>query len=61
MKVGKFRYDYSLVKASPLHRRFGYLATFLLDEKIIPKPVDVSEALDASIISEALKTWKRGQ
>ena len=49
------------VKASALHRRLGYLATFLFDEKLISKPVDVREALDASVITEALKTWKRGQ
>ena len=55
------RYDYSLVKASALHRRFGYLATFLFDEKIISKPVDLGEVTDASVITEALKTWKRGQ
>ena len=55
------RYRYSLVKASAWHRRLGYLATFLFEENIIPKPVDVSEALDASVITEALRTWKPGQ
>jgi aliphatic sulfonates family ABC transporter substrate-binding protein len=52
------RYNYSLVKDSALHRRIGHLATFLLDEKLITKPVDVSKALDASVITEVLKTWK---
>lgn len=55
------RYNYSLVKGSALHRRLGYLATFLLDEKLISNPVDLREAFDASVIAEALRTWKRGQ
>ena len=54
-------YRYSLVEGSGFHRRLGYLATFLFEEKIISKEVDVSEALDVSIITEALRTWKRGQ
>jgi aliphatic sulfonates family ABC transporter substrate-binding protein len=56
-----FRYNYSLVTNSALHRRLGHLATFLLDEKLITKPVDVSKVMDPSVISEALKTWKTGQ
>jgi ABC-type nitrate/sulfonate/bicarbonate transport system substrate-binding protein len=56
-----FRYNYSLVKDSPLHRRLGHLATFLLDERIVTKQVDVSKAVDASVISEVLKTWKMNQ
>ena len=55
------RYDYSLVKGSPLHRRLGYLTTFLRDEKVIPTPVDLRDALDVSVITEVLKTWKKGQ
>ena len=55
------QYPYSLVKASPLHRRLGYLAQFLLDEKLISTELDISDAFDASVIAEALKTWKRGQ
>jgi hypothetical protein len=31
----------------------------LLEEKVISKEVDVSEALDVSVITEALRTWKR--
>lgn len=42
-------------------RRLGYLATFLFDEKVVSKPVDVREALDASVITEPLEAWKRGQ
>jgi len=55
------QYNYSLVKDSVFQRRLGYLATFLFDEKVIPKPVDVREAMDVSVITEALKTWKSGQ
>ena len=54
------RYEYSLVKGSAFPRRLGYLATFLFDEKVIPQPVDVRDALDASVIAEALDAWKRG-
>jgi len=53
-------YRYSLVEGSGFHRRLGYLATFLLGEKVISKEVDVSEALDVSVVTEALKTWKTG-
>ena len=53
------RYRYSLIEHAGLHRRLGYLATFLFDEQIIAEKVDVSEAFDASVITEALKTWKR--
>ena len=55
------RYAYSLVKASPLNRRLGYLEQFLFDEKLISNRVDFGDALDASVITEALKTWKRDQ
>jgi hypothetical protein len=55
------RYNYSLVRGSAFQRRLGYLATFLFDEKIVPKPVDVREALDASVITEVLEAWKKGQ
>jgi hypothetical protein len=33
----------------------------LFDEKVVPKPVDVREALDASVIIEVLEAWKKGQ
>jgi aliphatic sulfonates family ABC transporter substrate-binding protein len=55
------RYTYSLVKGSPLDRRLGFLATFLLKEKLISEPADVDDIMDASLISEALKTRKGGQ
>jgi aliphatic sulfonates family ABC transporter substrate-binding protein len=54
-------YRYSLVEGSGLQRRLGYLATFLFEEKVISKEVDVSEALDVSVVTEALRTWKSGQ
>ena len=52
------RYNYSLAKDSALHRRLGRLGTFLLEENIITKPVDVSKVMDASVISEVLRMWK---
>jgi len=54
-------YRYSLVKDAGFHRRLGYLASFLLEEKIIQKEVDLDKALDVSVITEALETWKTGQ
>jgi ABC-type nitrate/sulfonate/bicarbonate transport system substrate-binding protein len=54
-------YRYSLVGESGFHRRLEYLATFLLDEKVVSQEVDVSNALDASFITEALRTWKKDQ
>jgi len=54
-------YRYSLAEGSGFHRRLGYLAKFLLEQELIQKEVDVDEALDASVISEALRTWKRSQ
>jgi taurine transport system substrate-binding protein len=54
-------YRYSLAEDSGFHRRLGYLARFLLEQRLIQKEADVDEALDASVISEALKTWKTGQ
>jgi len=55
------RYRHSLAKGSSLDRRLGYLGAFLFDEKVIPKRVDLRNALDASVIAEAVKTWKPGQ
>ena len=54
-------YRYSLVGESGFHRRLEYLETFLLDEKVVSQEVDVSNALDASFITEALRTWKKDQ
>jgi aliphatic sulfonates family ABC transporter substrate-binding protein len=55
------RYGYSLVRGAAFHRRLGYLAAFLYEKRIIPSAVDVSEALDASVITEVLSTWESGQ
>ena len=48
-------YQYSLVEGAAFHRRLGYLATFLFEEKIISKELDVSEILDVSVITDAMK------
>ena len=55
------RYRYSLIKGAGFHRRLGYVAAFLLEKKVIPEPVDLSDALDVSIFTEALRTWTKGQ
>jgi aliphatic sulfonates family ABC transporter substrate-binding protein len=53
-------YRYSLVAGSGLHRRLEYVATFLFDEKIIPAKVeDIRGAMDASVITEALRTLQK--
>ena len=49
------RYRYSLVKDSAFHRRLKYLSTFMFDEHLIPDVVDVSKAMDASVITQALR------
>jgi aliphatic sulfonates family ABC transporter substrate-binding protein len=54
-------YRYSLVKGSEFHRRLGYLASFLVNEKLISKEVDLRNVLDASLITDTLKTRKTGQ
>jgi len=54
------RYKYSLVREAAFQRRLGYLATFLFDEKVMSTPVDVRDALDASVIAEVLDAWKKG-
>ena len=48
-------------KGAVFHRRLGYVARFMIDEKVFPKEVDTDNALDASVITEALKTVKRDQ
>jgi aliphatic sulfonates family ABC transporter substrate-binding protein len=50
------RYRYSLVRGSSFNRRLGYLASFLFEEKIVSREIDVRDILDVSIITEALKT-----
>jgi ABC-type nitrate/sulfonate/bicarbonate transport system substrate-binding protein len=52
------RYTYSLVKGAPLYRRLGYLAAFLIRDKIIQGPVDLDNAMDMSLIAEVLKGRK---
>jgi len=37
------------------------MATLLFEEKVTSKTVDVSDALDVSVVTEALRTSKRGQ
>jgi ABC-type nitrate/sulfonate/bicarbonate transport system substrate-binding protein len=54
------RYTYSLIRESPFHRRLGFIATFLFNEKLISRPVDVYDVMDASVIADVLKTRKRG-
>jgi ABC-type nitrate/sulfonate/bicarbonate transport system substrate-binding protein len=54
-------YRYSLVEDAGFHRRLGFLAKFLLEQKLIAHEVDVGDALDASVVTEALKTWKTSQ
>jgi ABC-type nitrate/sulfonate/bicarbonate transport system substrate-binding protein len=53
------RYIYSLVKGAVFHRRLGYVARFMVDERVFPKEVDTDDVLDASVVTEALKTVKR--
>jgi ABC-type nitrate/sulfonate/bicarbonate transport system substrate-binding protein len=53
------RYRYSLVKGAPLDRRLVYLAAFLLEQGIIPQPVSLRGALDASVIADALKAPRK--
>ena len=55
------RYLYSLVKGAAFHRRLEYLAKFMLDEKAFPKEVEISDVLDASVVTEALRTSGQGQ
>jgi taurine transport system substrate-binding protein len=55
------RYQYSLARDAAFHRRLGRVATFLFDEKAISRPVELRDALDASVIAEALKSWNTGQ
>jgi len=52
------RYRYSLVRTAAFHRRLGYLASFLFDEKVIARKVDVRDVLDASLVTEAIGTPK---
>lgn len=55
------RYHYSLAKGAAFHRRLGYLAKFLFEEKVFPREVEIADALDASVVTEALRNSKPGQ
>ena len=55
------RYLYSLVKGAAFHRRLGFLAKFLLDEKVFPKEVETNDVLDVSVVTEALRMSKQDQ
>jgi aliphatic sulfonates family ABC transporter substrate-binding protein len=52
------RYTYSLVKGAPLYQRLGFLANFMLSEKLITQPVELDDAMDSSLIAEVLRTRK---
>jgi ABC-type nitrate/sulfonate/bicarbonate transport system substrate-binding protein len=53
------RYLYSVAKGAVFHRRLGYVARFMFNENVFPKEVDTDDALDPSVVIEALKTVKR--
>jgi hypothetical protein len=44
----------SMLKGGNLQQSPAALAVFLHDQKIVPRPVDVSGALDASVITDVL-------
>lgn len=50
------RYRYSLVRHSEFHRRLGYLMEFLLEERVLPRKVELRDVLDVSVIVDALGT-----
>ena len=50
------QYQFSLVKSGILQQELATLADFLFNEKVIPQKVNVSNVLDDSIASEALKS-----
>ena len=49
------QYRYSLVRGSALHRRMGYMNKFLFEHQLLPYQVDLTRALDPSVITEALR------
>ena len=55
------RYNFSLVKDSPLYRSLTYLSEFMLEEKLIPQPVETDDVLDPSIVTEALRAYRPGR
>jgi ABC-type nitrate/sulfonate/bicarbonate transport system substrate-binding protein len=55
------RYSFALVKDSPLYRSLGYLAAFLLEEKLVHQPVETDNILDPTVVTEALRTYRPGR
>jgi ABC-type nitrate/sulfonate/bicarbonate transport system substrate-binding protein len=53
------RYLYSLRRGSVFHRILGYVARFMEVENLFPKTVDTDDVLDASVITDTLKTLNR--
>jgi aliphatic sulfonates family ABC transporter substrate-binding protein len=54
------KYQYSVAVGSPFRASLADLARFLVQERVIPKDVDVEKALDDSVIKEALAAKKTG-
>ena len=52
------RYSFALVKDSSLYRSLNYLSEFLVEEKIIPQPVETDNVLDPSVVAEALRGYR---
>lgn len=52
-------YHYSLARGTAFEKNMKDLAQFLLEEKIIPKAVDVTQHIDASVMAEVLKAHKK--
>src|SRR5215470_10437754 len=52
-------YRYSAAKDSPLQASLAGLATFLYEEKVIPKQVEVSTVVDGSLMAETLAAHRR--
>jgi aliphatic sulfonates family ABC transporter substrate-binding protein len=54
-------YTYSLVKGGPLYQRLGFLANYMLAERLISEPVELNNAMDPSLIAQVLKTYPIGR
>ncbi len=52
-------YQYSLAPGTAFRASMNDLARFLVDEHVIPKPVDVPRAIDESVIAEVLAARKK--
>jgi aliphatic sulfonates family ABC transporter substrate-binding protein len=48
-------YEYSLAKGGKMEHALAELATFLHEEKVVPKPIEVAGLLDPSVVAEVLK------